>query len=74
LSSRSRLKLGRPPLAPRPTIGRLARKMLRRQHRSQVGDFTAALASRPLDVVYRKMIRRALAPLQTRNGQTRNGK
>jgi hypothetical protein len=69
VSGRSRLKVGRPPLAPRPTIGRLARKLLRRQHRSQVGDFTAALADRPLDVVYRRMIRRALAPLQTRHGQ-----
>lgn len=62
-------KVGRAPLAPRPVLGRLLRRVLRREHRSQVGDFSAALASRPLDVVYRRMIRRALAPLQTRHGQ-----
>ena len=51
----------RAPLAPRPTVGRQARKLLRRQHRSRVGDFSAALADRPLDVTYRRLVRGALA-------------
>lgn len=70
MSNRSnRFSQARQPLAPRPVLGRLVRRVLRRQHRSAVGDFSAALADRPLDVTLRRLVRRVLKPLQTRHGQ-----
>lgn len=70
MSNRSnRHSQARAPLAPKPLIGRHARRIARREARSQAGDFSAALASRPLDVVYRRLAKRVLAALQTRHGQ-----
>ena len=70
MSNRSnRFSQARQPLAPAPSLGRHLRRLLRRKHRSATGDFSAALADRSLDVVYRRLARAALRPLQTRNGQ-----
>jgi len=64
-----RVTLARQPLAPAPLIGRHARRIARREARSMNGDFSAALADRPLDVKYRRLMRAALVHVQTRNGQ-----
>jgi hypothetical protein len=69
MSSRSAFKPGREPQVRKPLIGRHARRIARREARSMAGDFSAALRSRPLDVVYRRLSRRVLAALQTRHGQ-----
>lgn len=55
------------PLAERPTVGRLNRRLQRRLARQAVGDF---LTLRPvLDVRLRRLMRAALSHLQTRHGQ-----
>ncbi len=70
MSNRSnRHSQARQPLAPKPLIGRHARRIARREARSLNGDFSAALASRPLDVKYRRLMRAALSHIQTRHGQ-----
>lgn len=69
----------RKPLAPRPLVGLLLRRMLRRAPQvvpaagggveAAEGQQTRVLRIKPLDVTYRRLIKRALAPLQTRHGQ-----
>jgi hypothetical protein len=62
MSGRSaRVTKAREPLAPRPTVGRHARRIQRRQARVAAGDFSANLASRPLDTellaLYKPLVR-----------------
>lgn len=59
----------RQPLAPRPAPGRHARGVARAHARSMNGDFSAALADRPLDVTYRRLVRRALNAIRTRKAR-----
>lgn len=58
----------RPPLAPRPTVGRHLRRIVRAEARRQAGDFTALVSGRPLDLFLRRLANRAAAPRRTRNG------
>lgn len=68
MSNRSnRHSQARAPLAPRPVVGRLNRRLQRRLARQAAGDFSTL---RPvLDVKLRRLMRAALAHLQTRHGQ-----
>lgn len=67
MSGRSRrATLARQPLATRPTVGRHARRVARRLARVLNGDFSANLASRPLDVELRRLYKPVVRAHATR--------
>ena len=58
MSNRSnRYSRARQPLAPRPLVGRHARKIARLDARKAAGDFSAGLRFWPLVVTYRRLVR-----------------
>lgn len=70
MSARSRLKVPRPPVAAKPTVGRHLRRIQRAAARRENGDLTALGVAAPLDPELRRLARNAARHHGTRNSAT----
>lgn len=67
MSARSKLKVPRQPVVPKPTVGRHLRRIQRAAARRENGDFTALCLAAPIDTTLRRLQRRAARHHRTRN-------